>query len=233
MADTPSFDRPGIAFSTGTVAPGSLSWEQGLPDYSRTRADDEHDYSYSTDTLLRTGLAKNIELQLGTSPFNEQISKSTNTRDTVHGFGDSTVGVKAALPLASARFSSAVLGNVSFPTGKKGISSDAHEYNLGAAGSWAVSDKESFGLYADIDRLEGRNSYVFSPSAGLALSDSIGAFVEAGFTQQAHAPNDAVAGGGLTWMATHAVQLDISADYGLTHRSTELQAGLGVSVFFN
>jgi hypothetical protein len=34
-------------------------------------------------------------------------------------------------------------------------------------------------------------------------------------------------------MATHAVQLDISADYGLTHRSTELQAGVGVSVFFN
>jgi len=41
-----------------------------------------------------------------------------------------------------------------------------------------------------------------------------------------------VAGGGLTWMASNTVQLDIYGLHGLTSRSTALQAGVGVSVYF-
>ena len=39
QAETPAFDRPGIAFSVTTLPAGSLSWEQGLPDLSRDRSD--------------------------------------------------------------------------------------------------------------------------------------------------------------------------------------------------
>ena len=37
QADTPAFDRPGIAFSVTTLPAGTVSWEQGLPDLSRNR----------------------------------------------------------------------------------------------------------------------------------------------------------------------------------------------------
>ena len=41
-----------------------------------------------------------------------------------------------------------------------------------------------------------------------------------------------VAGGGVTWMVAPTVQLDLSANVGLTTDSTDLQAGFGISMFF-
>ena len=66
------------------------------------------------------------------------------------------------------------------------------------------------------------------------MADSVGAYVEAGyqFGSARDQTDNAVAGGGLTWMVTPAVQLDAYGLVGLTRSSTDLAAGLGVSIFF-
>lgn len=66
-----------------------------------------------------------------------------------------------------------------------------------------------------MNRLDGVETYTFSPSLGFALGERGGAFIEAGYSDSADAPATAVAGGGFTWMATPMMQLDISADFGL------------------
>ena len=73
-----------------------------------------------------------------------------------------------------------------------------------------------------------------SPSWGIPLAESVGAFIEAGyqFGSARDQTDNAVAGGGLMWMVTPVVQLDAYGLIGLTHSSTDLAAGLGVSIFF-
>jgi len=71
-----------------------------------------------------------------------------------------------------------------------------------------------------------------SPSWSVALAESVGAYVEAGyqFGSAQDQKDNVVAGGGLTWMVTPVVQLDAYGLVGLTRSSTDLAAGLGMSV---
>ncbi|REM99491.1 transporter, partial [Mycobacterium tuberculosis] len=45
-------------------------------------------------------------------------------------------------------------------------------------------------------------------------------------------PSTEIAGAGITWMVMPTVQLDASFDVGLDDDSPDMQAGLGVSVYF-
>jgi len=66
--EAPSFDRPGIAFSTGTLPKGRFAWEQGLPDFQRDDDGGVRSTQYNANTTLRLGLSDTVELQLATSP---------------------------------------------------------------------------------------------------------------------------------------------------------------------
>ena len=92
--------------------------------------------------------------------------------------------------------------------------------------------KETVARDANAESLDGETTLSFSPSYSFALNDDVGLFAEAGYTRTRHLPDDVVAGGGVTWMVAPTVQLDLSANVGLTSDSTDLQAGFGVSVFF-
>lgn len=52
-------------------------------------------------------------------------------------------------------------------------------------------------------------------------------------TKEHGEPRETVAGGGVTWMWTDRVQLDASLDAGLDAHSPDLQAGLGISAYFD
>jgi hypothetical protein len=64
------------------------------------------------------------------------------------------------------------------------------------------------------------------------MTDTVSAFLEAGFTHTKGEPSTSVAGAGITWMVAQRVQLDASFDLGLDSNSPDLQAGLGVSFYF-
>ena len=98
----------------------------------------------------------------------------------------------------------ALLGVVSVPTAARDIGLESEQYSLGATVGWSLGEQQSLALYANVDLLEGQSTWTVSPSWGIALADSVGAFIEAGyqFGSAQDQTDNAVAGGGLTWMVT-------------------------------
>lgn len=231
--DAPSFDRPGIAFSTGTLPRGSVAWEQGLPDVERDRSDGVRSTAYSANTNLRLGLTDTLELQLATSPYNHRRERGAGVRGSAHGAGDTALALKLALPSARDGLSWAVLGSATVATGARDFSDGRDRYALGATVAYDFDDATAGSLYLNLERSGGAEAWTVSPSLSRAFGARWGAYVEAGWTRTAHAPDTGVAGIGATFMATPRVQLDASLDAGLNRASPDWQGGIGVSVFFD
>ena len=231
-ADTPAFDRPGIAFATDIVPRGAISLEQGLPDFTRNSDAGIKTALYSAGTNVRIGLFDGVELQLATALFNQLEVKAAGSSYTEHGAGDSRLGFKVALPSSSESFSWATLGSVTFDTGSAAFSNNAKQYDLGVALALELPNDFTAGFYVNASNSEGENTVAISPSLSFALSETVGAYVEAGYFSNANEPNSSVAGGGLTWMVTPTVQLDASADFGLNSDSPDVTGGFGVSIYF-
>lgn len=232
--EAPAFDRPGIGFAPTTLPRGSVAVELGLPSLERDRDDDGIlSTQYSSDVTLRIGLAEHVELQAFGTPFNHlQVKPRDAAGRSRNGAGDSGVALKLALPSTSDKHAVALLASSSFGTGSRDFSEGGTQYALGASYQYSFDDRWSGALYANATRGAGQDSFTWSPSVSLALTDTVGAFIEAGFTHTDGEPATAIAGAGLTWMVARSVQLDASLDLGLDHDSPDLQAGLGVSFFF-
>ena len=231
-ADTPGFDRPGIAFATAIVPRAAISLEQGLPDFSRSSDAGVKISFYSAGTNVRIGLFDGAELQLASSLFNQLEIKAGGITQTERGAGDTRLGLKVALPSSSDTFSWATLGSVTFDTGTPEFSNNAKQYDLGVSLALDLTPNITGGFYVNATHLDGETALAISPSLSFGLSETVGAYVEAGYFSNAGEANSSVAGGGLTWMATPTVQLDASADFGLNSDSPDVTGGFGVSIYF-
>lgn len=232
FGDTPAFDRPGIAFSTTTLPRGGVSWEQGLPDFVHDDEDGLRSTTYSATTNVRVGLAERIEVQLSGSPFNYARRRGGGEHAGARGAGDSGVALKIALPAQSAGFSWALLAGATFDTGSRDFTDGATAYGVATTLGYDWSDAVSSSLYVGVERSDGVDTWAWSPSVGFAIGERLGAYVEAGFEKPEHGPSTRVAGGGLTWMATPTLQLDVSAALGLDDAAPDVQGGFGLSVYF-
>lgn len=101
MAADFSFDRPGAGMGTGITPVGQLAWEQGLPSasYNESTVDGEKQKTVTLngDMLFRTGLAKDLELQLGwQGPAWTQVKRAGQTVEE-DGLGDVSIGLKKPL----------------------------------------------------------------------------------------------------------------------------------------
>ncbi|WP_315388781.1 transporter [uncultured Stenotrophomonas sp.] len=232
--ETPAFDRPGLGFAASVLPAGGVALELGLPDYERDRDDaGTRTTQYGTDLRLRVGLGANLELQAFGSPWNRLREAPRNApSNTTRGAGDSGLALKFALPLDSDRHAVALLASSSFDTGSRDFSEGGTQYQLGASYEYTFNDRWTGALYANATRGAGEDAFEWSPSLSLAVSVNVSAFIEAGFTHTDGEPSTSVAGAGLTWMPARRVQLDASFDLGLDRNSPDLQAGLGVSFYF-
>ncbi|MDC8015672.1 transporter [Tahibacter soli] len=228
-ADTPAFDRPGIAFSTTTLPRGGVSWEQGLPDFQRDDDGGTRATQYAANTNLRIGLADGVEVQVSGSPFNVAHVRGAPTE---RGGGDSGVAVKIALPSRAEKFSWAVLAGATFDTGSRAFTNGDTEYSLATTFGYDLSDVVSSSLYLAASRSGGESTRAWSPGLGFTVSERFGAFFEAGFEYPEHGPATRVAGGGVTWMATPRLQLDFSMDFGVNDAAPDVQGGIGFSLYF-
>jgi len=229
----PSFDRPGISFSTDTLPRGAFAWEQGLPDFERDRDGGARRTLYSANTNLRLGLSDRIELQVSGAPYNRLRERDADGRRSRHGAGDTGLALKAALPSAHEAFSWAVLAGVAAASGDREFSDGATRYTLGTTLGYDFGERLSGALYFNLDRSDGVDTWTWSPSLSLALNDRTAVYVEAGVSREDRASTTSVAGGGVTWMATPRVQLDASFDVGLDRRSPDLTGGIGASFYFD
>jgi hypothetical protein len=230
-ADTPAFDRPGIAFSTQTLPAGSMDWEQGLPDVVHDNDQGTQFTLYSAGTRIRVGLTSNVEVQVADALFNRLETHTEGVTSVDRGASDLILAVKVAMPAPSKSISWAVLGAVSPNTGNIPFSNDGQQYLLAASASMHFDDTHAAGFYAGAIRAGRYNIYTLAPNFSFPLSTNLGGYIEAGYTFGDQIDKNEVAGGGLAWMVSDRVQLDIYALYGLTVRSPDVQAGFGVSMY--
>ena len=234
LAEGVAFDRPGIAFSPSTLPVGTVSWEQGLPDWSRDSESGVKVSAYAANSMLRVGISEQWELQLAGSAYNRaevRIPGLARIRET--GAGDSSIAFKYALAGMGDSFEWGFLGKVSAPTGNAAFSSGRTQVAIGTAAGWALSDRHTLGLYANVSRDSDERIYTLSPSFSVAVSERVGAYVEAGFSKSSESATESIAGLGLTVMASDALQLDLSADWGLNDASTDVIAGFGLSLYID
>ncbi len=231
FADAPAFDRPGIAFSTGTLPAHSVAWEQGLPDFVHASDDGVSSTSYAFDGTLRAGVTDSVEVQIASS-WNEAETHAHGNTERSDGRGDLSFAIKAALPSSHPDFSWATLAAVTDADGARAFTNARTTYDLGVALGYSLSERVATEFYANAERADGANRYDISPNLNVSISSTIAAFIEAAAAYSGHGLDQALAGGGFTLMLTPSVQLDLSADFGLTSRSPNVLAGFGISVFF-
>lgn len=231
-ADNPGYNRPGLSFSPSVLDPGDVTFEQGLPDWSRNRDDGTTTSLYTADSSLRIGLGHHLELELGDSFYNHLHKTDTTGSDSSEGRGDSSVALKYALPSPSRQLTWGLLGSVEFTDGERDFRNDGNQYQLGVAANWQLDDKNTLGAYLNDARLGGRDSETFSINANRALSSQLSVYAEAAVEHDPDHGNGTLAGAGVAWQVTNNVQLDASFRHRVTGYANDWEAGLGASVYF-
>ena len=228
-AQTPDLvtDRPDQTESAAAVPRGLVQVETG---YLLSR-EDGMDTFEAPGTLVRIGLGARTEVRIGHAGVIGGAGR--------HGAGDSEVGAKVNLIAAADGWTPelAILGGLSLPTGDEPFSSGgvdpsfrvafAHElsprlsvgYNLGAA--WESSPS----------RPDREASVLYTLALGIGVTDRLGAFVEVFGDRRTAA--GAAAGvsmdGGLTFLLTETVQIDVSVGRGLHGPTADAFFGTGLS----
>ena len=229
-AQTPDLvtDRPDQTESAAAVPRGLVQVETGYL-FSR---DDGVDTFEAPGTLVRIGLGARTELRIGHAGVIGSARR--------HGAGDSELGAKVNLIEAADGWTPqlAVIGRLSLPTGAEPYSSGgvdpsflmafAHElsprvsvgYNLGAA--WESSPGEA-----------GREALLlYTLAVGIGVTHRLGAFLEVFGNRRtaAHAATGVSIDGGLTFLLTETIQIDLSVGRGLHGPTTDAFFGTGLSL---
>ncbi|CAN5389941.1 transporter [soil metagenome] len=232
--------RPGLGTPACTIAPGRISVETGLADWTR-----EQDSSQRTDTvvigdtLVRIGLTDAVEAQIGWTPYGHVRTRGSGGVASAGGIGDVLVGFKANLhhPDGSG-FSTALQPFVTLPAGGSAIGAGDWGAGIVAPFSFDLSDSLSFQFSPEIDAAvdgdrHGRHlAYSNVVGLGASLSGSVSGTLEfqalrdddpAGATTQTYASLS------FGWTPNDDLQLDVGAVAGLNANSADAEIYAGVS----
>lgn len=220
-------DRPGFLFSSLTVGRGVAQAELALPAVTL----DEDTRFTSLAGLLRFGVSDGLELRIGAPLFNEaRVDGSSDS-----GYGDLEVGAKwHPLDNEGARPSFALIPSVILPVGEDGFSAEDPIYQLITATEWTLADGWGVGLLAGF--LRGEPDYL-QQTYGALLGRTVASWSP--YVEVAHVRTDlegasdgSFLGGGLKYLVSNDVQIDVNFDRGLTGESPDWLLGLGLAVRF-
>lgn len=234
--------RPGLGTPACTMAPGKVSVETALADWTLDQDTDQRtDTILIGDTLVRVGLADAIEVQLGFTPFGH-----VRTRDKVAGdidsanrVGDASIGFKVNLsnPDGSG-FSAALLPFATLPVGRTPVGAGDWGAGLLVPVTYDLSDALNLESTSEIDAAvneDGHGRHVaFSETVGLglALTKSLTATAELQALRDddpSGATTQMLAGLSLACMLGKNMQIDAGANAGLNHYAPDVELYLGVS----
>ena len=236
MAADFSFDRPGAGMGTGITPVGQLAWEQGLPSasYNESTVDGEKQKTVTLngDMLFRTGLAKDLELQLGwQGPAWTQVKRAGQTVEE-DGLGDVSIGLKKAIDLDDDKLTMAILAEAIIATGNDGFSNHDDIYSLSSAVAYELSDLISTSITM---RYEAQNSdWAVSavPTIEYKIADKWSGFSELVYRKAESQDYEYALGSGVIYALNDRVQMDASSGVDLNGPDKSYQSGLGVSFLF-
>ncbi len=233
-------ERPGLDTPACTIAPGKISVETSIADWTRDdQPGSREDNILSGDTLVRVGMSDTIEARIGWTPFGHDRKRDSTGVDTVNGVGDVSLGMKANLlnPDGSG-VSVSVLPFVTLPVGRSSIGAGDWGAGFLVPLTYELSDTVSLDLTPEIDAAvdqDGNGRHLaYSSTAGLAFK------VAKDFTLtgevQALRDNDpdqhatqALAALSLAWMANDDLQFDILGAAGLNDDTPDARVYAGIS----
>ncbi len=233
-------ERPGLDTPACTIAPGKISVETSVADWTRDdQPGSREDSILFGDTLVRVGVSDTIEVRIGWTPFGHDRMRDSTGVDTVNGVGDVSLGMKANLlnPDGSG-VSVSVLPFVTLPVGRSSIGAGDWGAGFLVPLTYELSDTVSLDLTPEIDAAvdqDGNGRHLaYSSTAGLAFK------VAKDFTLtgevQALRDNDpdqhatqALAALSLAWMANDDLQFDILGAAGLNADTPDARVYAGIS----
>ena len=220
-------DRPDRTESATAVPRGLVQVETG---YLFLR-DEGVDTFEVPGTLVRLGLGARTELRLG----HAGIIGSTRR----HGAGDSEIGAKVNLIEAADGWTPelAVLGGLSLPTGAEHHSSGGADPSFLVAGAHELSPRLSVGYNVGAawesspDRRDREALLLYSLALGIGVTDRLGTFVEVFGDRRTtgDAPTGVSIDGGLTFLLTRTMQIDLYGGRGLHGPTADTFVGTGLS----
>lgn len=234
--------RPGLGTPACTIAPGRVSVETGLVDW--TREDDSSERSDTfliADTLVRIGLGDALEADIGWTPFGHVRTrdKASDAIARADRIGDVSLGLTANLhnPDGSG-FSVAVQPFAALPVGRTPIG--AGDWGAGARVpvTYDLSDTLNLQFTPEADAAvdEDGNGRHFAASGtlglGVAISDPVSGTIEfqalrdddpSGHTTQM------LAALSIGWMANDDLQFDAGVNAGLDRDAPDAELYAGIS----
>jgi hypothetical protein len=236
-------DRPGFLFSSLTVGRGVVQTEWGIPAVTANGTAGVSSRLASLFGLVRYGVTDNFELRLDSPVYNQSRISVGGRTATDHGTGDLEVGAKwHPLDNHGARPSFALIPSVIVPTGGSGFTAGHPVYQLNAMAEWNLASGWGIGALAGylngLNGPSGGDRYgqeTFGVSLGRSLpAPKWSAYGEALYvaTNLAGAGDSSFLGGGIKYLATNDIQLDLSFDRGLTADSPDWLFGLGLAARF-
>jgi len=236
MAADFSFDRPGTGFGTSITPVGQLAWEQGLPtvsyDKSYQAGEKQRVLNLNADTLLRTGLMPDLELQLGwQGPAWTQTKYNGKTTED-DGLGDISIGVKKAIDLGDERLSMAILAEAVLATGNSGFSNEDDIYSLSSAVAYVYNDLVNTSITMRYEVQDGKWAVTAVPTFEYQIAGKLSGFSEFVYRKAESRSDETSLASGLMYQVNNRTQLDASVGVGLAGDTPDYQGGLGISYLF-
>jgi hypothetical protein len=240
-----STDRPDLTESPYTVDAGWWQLEMDSVAYTR-----DHDTSDGADvrttalafpTLnLKAGLTHFMDLQTVIAPHTRVRThdRIAGTRERVSGFGDITSRLKINLWGNDGGSSAlAVMPFVTWPTGRRGLSSESVEGGLIVPLALELPRGFGLGLMTEIDVVRNDSDtghdteWLNSVTLARDIVGSLGGFIE--LTHLSRRGRDAATFDcGLTYGVGRHVQFDVGCNVGLTRATEDLTVFTGLAVRF-
>ena len=230
-------DRPDQTESATTVASGKVQIEMGgSVEIDTLEANAQRDLVVMSapGLLVRIGLAKSLELRVGTAftrtsydQFDPNSPGGVGTRFASSQLEGHLGGKVSIFENGDEGFTSALLGGVSLPlAGEDGpVSAE-----LRASVAQDISSIFSLGLNLGGTWIEGGDVGMFyTLVTGIALNESFGTFVELYGDMPWQDDAAQAFDTGLTWGVLENLQLDIAAGFGLNREAADAMFGLGFS----
>jgi len=221
-------DRPDQTESSITVEHKSLQIEGGI---SLSKNNEGNEKSFAAPSVLfRYGIIKGLELRLFTQ-YESINREDSGTTLNYNGFNDLEIGAKIQLLKNDKKnIEMAFLSHLIIPTAKKELTSNAFGVINKLAISHKISNKIGLGYNIGYDFIENINALTYSVALGIALSDSVGFYIEHYGTWAEQNQFESNFDGGFTYLLNSNLQLDISYGFGINNSMNYISTGLSWNI---
>jgi hypothetical protein len=200
-----------------------------------------HNYLGGTNNL-RIGLTDTIDLQIINDIYHSITTKTSGTKETREGFGDTTLRLKANLlgNNPSDKYSLALLPYVKIPTNQDHLGNNKYEggvelpFNVNLPNSWSIGGMTAISAINQLDNSGHDAAYANSLILGKGFTDKWSGYTEI-FTykaDQSGAKWQNTLDFGTVYAVTDNVRIDTGVNFGITDAADDLNYFVGFAYRF-